>query len=241
MTAILLSTVTFFSTSLGGLFALRHRDRLHLILGFTAGVLVGLVAFDLLPEIFRLVRTQHLDATGPMVAVIAGFLVFHIAEQTILIHHAHEEQYAEHSHPTVGVLSAAALSGHSFLDGVGIGIGFKVSTAAGVAVAVAVIGHDFADGLNTVTLMLTNKNSRRDALGMLLVDATTPILGAASTLLFSISNNALPFYLGFFTGFLLYIGASDILPEAHREGSSWPTVLLTILGTGFAFLVTRFT
>src|SRR5438270_208395 len=49
--AVLLTVVTFFSTAAGGLFALRHQDRLHLILGFTAGVMLGVVAFDLLPEI----------------------------------------------------------------------------------------------------------------------------------------------------------------------------------------------
>jgi zinc transporter ZupT len=240
VTAIVLSVATFFSTSLGGLFGLRNRSYLHLIMGFTAGVLVGLVAFDLLPEIFREITAQHVAPIGPMVAMIAGFLIFHVAEKTILIHQAHEEDYAHHSHPSVGYLSAFALSGHSFLDGIGIGIGFRVSTAAGVAVAIAVIAHDFADGLNTVTLMLVNKNSPRRALTMLLLDATAPVIGVLSTAALSIPDVALPYYLGFFSGFLLYIGASDILPEAHREGSSGMTVTLTILGTMFAFGVTRF-
>ncbi len=209
-------------------------------MGFTAGVLVGLVAFDLLPEIFKEITAQRVAPIGPMVAMIAGFLVFHIAEKTILIHQGHEAAYAHHSHPTVGYLSAFALSGHSFLDGVGIGIGFKVSTAAGIAVAVAVIAHDFADGLNTVTLMLVHKNTARRAFGMLLLDAAAPVAGVLSTLAFSIPQVALPYYLGFFAGFLLYIGASDILPEAHQQGSSGPTVVLTVLGTLFAFIVTRF-
>ena len=240
MTALLLTIATFFSTLFGGLFGLRNRPYLNLIMGFTAGVLIGLVAFDLLPEIFRQITLQHVQPIGPMVAMIAGFLVFHVAEKTILIHQGHEGDYAHHSHPTVGYLSAFALAGHSFLDGVGIGIGFKVSTTAGIAVAIAVIAHDFADGLNTVTLMLVNKNSSRRALLMLLLDAGAPVIGVLSTLAVSIPSVALPYYLGFFAGFLLYIGASDILPEAHREGSNTATILLTILGTLFAFGVTRF-
>ena len=86
MGAILLSLATFFSTLLGGLFGLRYRDHLNLIMGFTAGVLVGLVSFDLLPEIFRLVYTLHLDSTRPMFALMSGFLLFHITEKSILIH-----------------------------------------------------------------------------------------------------------------------------------------------------------
>jgi len=84
-------------------------------------------------------------------------------------------------------------------------------------VAMAVIAHDFSDGLNTVTLMLSHRNSSKRALILLLVDATTPLLGAASTLLFRIPNQILILYLGFFAGFLLYIGASDLLPEAHSN------------------------
>jgi zinc transporter ZupT len=240
MIAALVSLGTFFSTLFGGLFALRNRKRLHLIMGFTAGVLVGLVAFDLLPEIFRLVNEQGIPSVNPMLALVGGFLLFHIAEKSMLIHRGDAEEYTDNKHPTVGLLSAVALSGHSFLDGVGIGLGFQVNAAVGIVVAIAVIAHDFSDGLNTVTLMLVNHNTSRRALGLLLLDATAPVLGALSTLFFSIPSAWLPLYLGAFAGFLLYIGASDILPEAHSERSTPTTLLLTVLGAVFAFVVTRF-
>ncbi|MDQ2809685.1 MAG: ZIP family metal transporter [Chloroflexota bacterium] len=240
MNAILLSFASFIATAVGGLFALRFRERRNLILGLTAGVLLGLVAFDLLPEIFREVVTQAQDSTWAMLALVLGFLLFHIGEKLLVIHHAHEEQYATHHHPQVGILSALALATHSFMDGVGIGLGFQASPAIGITVALAVIGHDFADGLNTVTLMLVNRNAPRRALLLLGLDAVAPVLGAISTLFFRLPDNVLPLYLGFFAGFLLYIGASDILPEAHREGSNVPTILLTITGTVFVFILTRF-
>lgn len=245
MTPILLSLATFASTTIGGVFALRHRDWLHYIMGFTAGVLVGLVAFDLLPEIFRLLGEQRLDSAIPMLALVLGFLAFHITEKLTLIHANHAEgsdgkDGDARNHPRVGLFSALALSGHSFLDGVGIGIGFKASAAVGVIVAIAVIGHDFTDGLNTVTLMLVNRNTRGRAFALLMVDALAPVLGVISTLLFAIPSHLLPIYLGFFAGFLLYIGAGDILPEAHSEHSSRITLALTVAGAAFAFAVTRF-
>jgi ZIP family zinc transporter len=237
---LLLAFTTFVSTSLGGLFALGNRDRLHRILGFTAGVLLGVVAFDLMPEIFDLTNSTHSDITAPMIALVVGFLVFHVIEKLTIIHSAHEGEYAHgHKHPRLGVVSALALSAHSFFDGVGIGLAFQVSTAVGLVVALAVIAHDFSDGLNTVTLMLVNGNAPRRSLWLLLLDATTPLLGAASTLFFHLADAQLLIYLGFFAGFLLYIGASDILPEAHAEHPSRLTLLLTIAGTLFIFLVTR--
>lgn len=240
MLPIVLTISTFFSTLFGGLFAVRFRRLLRYILGFTAGVILGVVAFDLLPELFGIVQANHMDAVWPMIALVTGFLLFHILEKSVLIHHEHETQYGKHKHPQVGILSATALSGHSFLDGVGIGLGFQVNTTVGVAVAVAVIAHDFADGLNAVSLMLAHKNRVRNALKMLLVDALAPVLGVISTRFFHLSEPHLALYLGFFTGFLLYIGASDILPQAHDEHSSKRTIALTVLGTAFMFAVTRF-
>jgi len=239
MLPILLACGTFVSTILGGLTALRNKDRLHRLLGLTAGVVIGVVAFDLLPEIFESLG-HGVTARGAMVALVCGFLVFHVVEKSILIHHSQEHEYEVHHHPQVGFASALALAGHSFLDGLGIGLGFQAGNAVGITVAIAVIAHDFSDGLNTVMLMLVNRNNRRKAFGMLLVDAIAPVIGAIVGTMVHISDGGLTLYLGFFAGFLLYIGASEILPEAHSKHSSYITILLTILGVAFMFAVTKF-
>lgn len=244
MDAVFLSIATFFSTLGGGLIALRFRDRLHFILSFTAGVILGVVSFDILPEIFRLSQEQGVDAMWAMVALVFGFLLFHGLEKFLLLHHAHEDNYATHHHPKVGVYSALALITHSFMDGVAIGLAFQASEAVGIVVAIAVIAHDFSDGLNTVSLMLVHRNTTSRSFMMLILDALAPILGAASTLLFHVPDSTLMLYLGFFAGFLLYIGASDILPEAHSQNRAAITgslIGLTCLGAAFIFVAVRLT
>ncbi len=235
-----MTVAAFVSTCIGGLFALRYRDRLHYILSFTAGVLLGVVSFEILPEIFNLAHEQSLDATGAMIAMVGGFLLFHSLEKFVLIHNVHETDYASHRHPKVGVLSALSLAGHRFMDGIGIGLGFQVSESVGIIVATAVIAHDFCDGLNTVSLMLVHKNTTRSAIAMLLLDAVAPVLGVLCTLFIQVPPSVLLLYLGFFAGFLLYIGASDILPEAHSQNRSSTTLSLiglTCLGAAFIFVV----
>ena len=237
---IILSIATFFSTLLGGLFATKFKHKLHYIMAFAAGVLLGVVAFDIFPEIIEQVKIYNFNPIGIMIALVLGFLVFHILEKSILIYHCHEEECVAHKHPHIGVASALALVGHSFMDGVGIGLGFQVSPAVGLLVAIAVISHDFTDGMNIVTLMLSNRNTARKSNIFLLLGALTPVLGAISTLFFKVPPQFLVLYLGFFAGFLLYIGASDILPEAHSKQSSYKLMALTILGTLLIFIVTRF-
>lgn len=240
MEQVLLAFATFVSTLLGGLMAIKNKRYIHHILGLTAGIILGVIAFDILPELFELVHANNMNATAPMIALVIGFLAFHVLEKSVLIHHAHETEYGKHKHPHVGLVSALALSGHSFLDGMGIGLGFQVNTATGIAVAIAVIGHDFADGLNTVSLMLAHKNNTKRTVGLLMLDAIAPVLGVLSTMFFTISEPQLVIYLGFFAGFLLYIGASDILPQAHEENSSRITIGLTVFGAFLMFVLTRF-
>lgn len=238
-TPIFFAIVAFLSTLLGGLFASKFKDKLNYVMAFSAGVLLGVVSFELFPEIIDQVNINGFDPMLPMLALVAGFLVFHIAEKTILIHHAHEHDYVEHKHPDVGVFSSLALTGHSFIDGIGIGLGFQISPAVGLLVAIAVISHSFTDGLNSMTLLLTNKNSDKKSKVFLILHSIAPMLGAASTLFFTVSPKLLILYLGFFAGFLLYIGASDILPEAHSKKSSYRLIGLTVLGVLFVFLISR--
>lgn len=199
-----------------------------------------MVSFDILPEIFALANEGKFDPKDAMIALAASFLIFHVLEKSVLIHHTHEGDYAHHHHPHVGMFSAFALIGHSFMDGIGIGLGFQVDVSVGIVVAIAVIAHDFTDGMNTVTLMLTHKNTAKKAKRFLLADATAPVLGAVSTLFFTLPPYALFLYLGVFAGFLLYIGASDILPEAHSRESSYKMIALTVLGTAFTFFAISF-
>ena len=68
-------------------------------------------------------------------------------------------------------------------------------------------------------------------------DAAAPMVGAASTLFFTIPERLLGGYLGLFGGVLLYLAAAEILPEAHHEHPARSTLLCTVAGVAFIWLV----
>lgn len=240
MIPILLASCAFFATLVGGAIALRNQDNLHRLLGLTAGIVMGVVIFGLLPEIVELTGSaQGVHLRTALVALMVGFLAFHVVEKSILISHADETKYGEHHHPHVGWASALALAGHSMLDGFGIGIAFHANATIGVAVAAAVVAHSFSDGLNTVNLMLVHKNNRSRAKQMLLIDALAPITGVLLSFLLALNERFTALYLAFFAGFLLYIAAAEILPEAHSKRSSYGTIALTVLGAAIMYFVTQ--
>ena len=231
---ILLALVTLVSTGLGGTAAIRLRDRLHLLLGFSSGAVLAVALFDILPEVFAF---PHGASYMPITAL--GFLAFFGLERYTAMHRAREHPHLAEAHEAeLGAMSAAGLAFHSFLDGVAIGVGFQMSAAIGLLIALGIIAHDFSDGLNTVTVVLAHGNSRKNAVFWLIIDMLTPVLGAASTLMFDL-RGVLPFLLAFFAGSFLYIGASDLLPEAQEHDS--PVVgIATLIGMLAIYLITGF-
>jgi ZIP family zinc transporter len=241
---ILITIAAFASTLLGGLFALKFKDQLHLILGFSAGAVIGVAFFDLIPEAIELGSSVY-DVSTITSLVALGFVLYMLIDRFVVAHShvGHEENHDhhdsddnEHTHgKTVpatqrGLLGAGSLSIHSFLDGAAIGLAFQVSTAVGIIVAVAVLVHDFSDGINTVNLILKNKGDKKTAFKWLLVDAIAPVLGIISTLFFTLPASTLGVILALFSGFFLYIGASDLLPESHHAHPRFLTTFMTILG-----------
>jgi len=225
---IIITILTFFSTLLGGLFALRFKDRLHLILGFSAGAVIAVAFFDLIPEAIKL-GVDRFEISFITGIIALGFVLYMILDRFIFLHSHNHEEGEVCLHPR-GKLGAGSLSVHSFLDGMIIGLAFQVSPAVGAIVAVAVLTHDFSDGINTVNMILKNNGNKKEAFRWLLVDSIAPVLGIIATLFFTLPVTSLGIILALFAGFFLYIGASDLLPESHHNHPTFWTTFMTVLG-----------
>lgn len=233
--ALLLGLAAVLFTFLGGIFALKKQDKLHLILGFSAGAVVGVAFFDLLPEALELAG-EHYDPSLITTFVAAGFMFFMLLSRFISLNPHADEEHGGHA----GQVGALSLAIHSFLDGVGIGLAFQVSPAVGLIVAAAVLAHDFSDGINTVSYVLKHKGSNTRAMKWLAVDAIAPLLGVLSTSFFSVPDAQLGLLLAIFCGFFLYIGASDLLPESQHRHPQIITSLATILGAVVIYFAITF-
>lgn len=239
MNVLFFAVAAFAATMLGGAVALRLRDRLHLILGFSAGAVVAVAFFDLLPEAIELSRGHHPTATVTGV-VAAGFLLYLLLDRLLLLGHAHAG--GEHDHgrhhgvDARGSVRAGSLSLHSLLDGIGIGLAFQVSPSVGLVVGLAILVHDFSDGINTVNVIVRHGGDLRSALRWLLLDAIAPVLGILVTLLFSASEASLGLLMALFGGFFLYIGAADLIPESHHAHPTFWTTFTTLVGALVLFL-----
>ncbi|NBU31585.1 MAG: divalent heavy-metal cations transporter [Actinobacteria bacterium] len=238
---IAVAVVTVLGTAFGGSLALRTRDKMHLLLGFSGGLLLGLAAFDLIPEVFDLSDDEIFHIPTVMICLVVGFLLLHIIERISGAHEPVETEYVhdhQHSHGiTAGYVGAAAMVIHVFLDGVAIGLSFQVSNALGVAVAIAVVAHAFTDGLNTVALLVDSGNWRKQSVYLLGVDGVARLSGAALGTYILISERFVSLYLALFAGMIIYLATSHILPEAHSKHPSRLTLISTIAGVLVMFAI----
>ena len=158
-----------------------------------------------------------------------------ILDRAFSIHFHETENCEKESHR--GNVAATALSLHSLLDGIGVGLAFQVSSSVGWIVAVAVLTHDFSDGINTVSVIFKDKGERKRAVRWLVVDALAPLLGILLTFFISVPDAILGLILSIFTGFFIYLGASDLIPESHHFHPTFWTTLMTVFGIGTMYLV----
>jgi zinc transporter ZupT len=223
---VVIAAAAFLSTLLGGLLALKLRDKLHLILGFSAGAVIGVAFFDLLPEAINFGERFH-SAAAILSCTAVGFLSYLVLDRILLFHGAAAPR---------GPVAAGVLCIHSLLDGVAIGLAFQASHQVGIVVAIAVLTHDFSDGINTMNIVLKNQGRSSQAFRWLMADALAPVLGVASTFFFALPGQGFGTALALFAGFFLYIGASDLIPESYHAHPKFLTTVMTLAGAAVLYL-----
>lgn len=229
MMLLAIAVAAFVSTLAGGLLALGLRDKLHLILGFSAGAVIGVAFFDLLPEAIATARSYQSPAAILALSAL-GFLAYLVLDRMLLIHA---------DAPPRANAGALVLCAHSLLDGAAIGFAFQGSRAVGLIVAAAVLTHDFSDGVNTMNIVLRNGGERARGFRWLLVDAAAPAAGIALTRFWDLPNNLFGAALALFGGFFLYIGASDLIPESFHAHPKLLTTVMTLAGAALLYLAVR--
>ncbi len=233
----------FASTLAGGIAALRLRHALHPFMAFAAGILVATALGDLLPEAIGLLGADRLVATGGL--AVLGYLLFSSVD-AVLHRESWEHEHADtgangrgvgHSH--LGLVAPAGLILHSTLDGFAIGLGFARAPSIGLVVLLAVLAHDFADGMNVVTLAFVGGRRDRAAIVLLVLDALAPIVGIALSGLLTPTDTLLGSLLAVFAGVFIAIGAGHLLPEAQHErpGQAPSLLLLAACGAVLVFAI----
>jgi zinc transporter ZupT len=218
------------------LFRIQIGERvLHLMLGFSAGILGGVTFVDILPEAFDFAREMSLSSLYVSIGVGIGFFVLLVVERYILateeIHGGHFHIHGKPIDPNHGIMGVSALTFHGFMDGFVIPVGFSAGAQVGIIVTFAIAMHQIPDSFAALSLALSSTDSRRQAILSVLVTAIdTPLGIGIGLLLVGLGNFMIPLGLGLCAGTFIYVSAVDLVPELQHKSRSLLVVVSMILG-----------
>ena len=222
--ALLFGLVAALANLLGGLLitAKPRWDETFLkyFIAIGSGFMLGAALLHLMPESVE--RTK----AAPLY-LLAGYLLIHFAEHTLAPHfHFGEEIHDDVAlRPTTGLIAVGGLMIHAFFDGVSIASGLEVGTAVGLLIFLAVFLHKLPEGFTVGSIMLAAGRGRRAARG-----AAGALGGAtlAGILVAGLSQGLLGVRLAVSAGVLLYVAATDLIPEVNRERGIWMGIMVFV-------------
>jgi ZIP family zinc transporter len=240
---LLFGALASLNVLLGGFLVINLKKHFNSILGLAGGIMLGVVIFEVLPEIFHLSEELNLPIFEGLFAIVFGVLFFHLLSFFFPLHehghHTHDKHnHHQHVNKGLGIYGAALMIAHSFIDGFGIGAGFLVSTSVGLAIALAVLVHNFSDGINTSSTLLHFKVGKSKFNLIFGLGVLAPILGTITSLVIEVNETFIYYYLGIFAGSILYLAISDILPQAHADKKQKLPIYMTLIGVAFVIVIT---
>ncbi|MDP3732293.1 MAG: ZIP family metal transporter [Candidatus Omnitrophota bacterium] len=221
--------------SLIGIFSLLLKEGLLnklliMLIGFSAGGLIGGAFLHLLPE-----ALQQGEVNTIFLYLIFGFISFFILEKYLHWRHCHEGICTVHAFTYLNLIGDGI---HNFTDGLVIGASFLVSIRFGIITALVIILHEIPQEIGDFAVLVYGGFSKLKALYYNFITAFTCILGTVIGYFISANmHNFSPFLLPFTAGGFIYIAACDLIPELHKEpGLKRSTFSLLAFCCGILFI-----
>jgi zinc and cadmium transporter len=233
LTWILIATVANSLISLVGVFTLSlSKEKINKIIfamvGFSAGAMLSGAFFHLISESIEMFG----DTTQTFIFVFAGFIAFFVIERALHWHHCHDGNCPHQV--TYLILLGDGL--HNFIDGMVIAASFLVGTGFGIVTTILIMGHELPQEIGDFGVLLHGGFERRKALFYNFLSQAASIVGGVLGFFLSGAMGITQILLPFAAGGFIYIAASDLVPEFHREGNLKKTAgyfVFFLLGIGF--------
>lgn len=225
MLYILAALIAAVADILSGVLALHPKFReisKRYAIAVASGIVISAAFIELLPAS---------DIENNAIFVVLGFFSFYFIEKITLLHACGEDECESHN---MGLAAVAGMASDNLVDGIGIAIAFITDISFGLAVTIAVVIHEIPQGMASTVLMQKAGYHRKKILIVLALAGIAYPIGALISVF--IPENLYTIFIAFIAGDFIYIGAGDLLGEAHRR-FNYKVVIATILGAIFFIVI----
>lgn len=206
-------------------------DRILLYLvGFAAGALIGGAFLHLLPE-----TVERSTSMNVFLALSFGFFLFFLLEK-LLWRHCHKGKCEVHPFAYVNLIGDGV---HNFIDGLVMATSFLSNIQLGIVTSFAVAFHEIPQEIGDFGVLVYGGLGKSKALILNFFAGLTVIIGGlVGYFLQSYIGESMIFILPFAAGGFIYIAASDLIPELHKEVNPRRSLAsFAVFLLGFAFML----
>jgi ZIP family zinc transporter len=212
-------------------FMKRSEPRLMaMLLGFSGGLMMAVVCFDLIPQALVL---------GSMGTTLAGLIIGVV--MMMLIDFATVESSNEYIR--MGTMMLIGIGAHNFPEGLAIGSGFAGTPTLGFGIALVIAFHDIPEGMSIgIPLRKGGLAPGRVVIYALLSGVPTGVGAFIGNLVGRVSPGQISLCLALAAGAMLYVTLTELVPSAYtlHKGrfSALSLVAGLIIGSVVCFLLT---
>jgi len=192
------------------------------VIALSSGLVVGAAFFELMPE-------ANMELNAPLIGL--GFFAFYLIEKATMLHACGEEECEVH---TLGRLTAFGMAADNLIDGIGIAVGYLINPFLGLVLTAAVVTHEVPQAVSSATILRKANRSRREVLAILGLAGVMYPVGALLSLV--IPKSLYTAIIAIVAGVFMYVGAGDLLMEAHRR-FNWKVIAMVLLGGLIMFML----
>lgn len=204
-------------TGLGGamVFFLKNPGKRFMgtLLGFTGGIMLAVVCFDLMPHAFD-IGGIVIGFAGILLGIAAVFFADAIMPEIPEIRNI--SAGFDKSFIKSGILLGLGIALHNFPEGLAIGSGFSAGESMGLSIALIIALHDMPEGIAmAVPLRIGGYNRLKIVFYTILAGIPTGIGALIGALLGDISPVFVSLCMGFAGGAMLYITCGELIPKTQ--------------------------
>ncbi|NLT20087.1 MAG: ZIP family metal transporter [Syntrophomonadaceae bacterium] len=177
-------------------------------LRLAAGVMVGVVVFDLFPS-----AIAYAGLGTALIGILLGIAIIALFDYFFMA-----RIYPGDSLIRLGYLIMLGIAMHDFPEGIAIALGYEMKVRTGAVIALGIGIHNIPEGMAIAAPLIMSGMSRwRIILPTILVGIITPLGTISGQIIINYQPQLLPVLLGIASGIMLYLVFFQLLPQAGKK------------------------
>lgn len=234
MLSFLITTLAGISTMVG-IFPIFMKNKsknviIPFSLAFSAGVMLAISIFSLIPEATVLLKEKFLSI--PTFLLVAIFIVMGILFSST-IDKKIEEKFTNDALYKLGIISVIVLMLHNIPEGITTFISSQANLSLGITLSLGIALHNIPEGISIAVPIYYATGSKKKAILYTLVSGFSELFGAVVAYFFLapyITSFGLAIVLAIAAGIMIHISIYELLPVSWSYRTPKPSTLAFILG-----------